>query len=351
MLLTIASFIVTIGIIVTIHEFGHFLAARLMGMRVKRFSIGFPPKMFSKKIGDTEFAISWIPLGGYVQIAGMVDESMDDEGITGAPDEFMSKPPLARIFVLSAGVLMNYITAFLMIAALTLAIGVGHVVDTTIGEVLPDMPAATAGIQAGDHITAVNGVATPTWEKVVENVSAAGDSIALTVHRETGEDLTLLVPTKKMSEGGVDRRVIGIAPKVETRPAGLGDAVGRGWTFCAGTTRAIGQFIAGLATGESSVSQLSGPLGVAKLSGESAREGSGAFLFFIAYVSVSIAFLNILPFPALDGGHIMYVIIEAITRRPIPTRVKLWIQQVGMALLLLLVLFVSYHDIVRMIAD
>lgn len=351
LLTTIVSFIVTIGIIVTLHEFGHFLAARLMGMRVKRFSIGFPPKMISKKIGQTEFAISWIPLGGYVQIAGMIDETMDDEGITGAPDEFMSKPPLARIFVLSAGVIMNYITAFLIIVGLTLAIGVGEVKDTTIGELMPNMPAAVAGVHVGDHISAINGVPTPTWEKVVDRVSAAGDTIAVTLHRATGEDVTLQIPTQKMNEGGVNRRVIGITPEVTVRAAGIGDAIGRGWGFCAGTTRAIVQFIGGLTTGASSVSQLSGPLGVAKLSGESAREGSGAFLFFIAYVSVSIAFLNILPFPALDGGHIMYVVIEAVIRRPIPTRVKLWIQQVGMALLLLLVLFVSYHDIVRMITD
>jgi len=154
-----------------------------------------------------------------------------------------------------------------------------------------------------------------------------------------------------MDEAGVSRRVIGIAPEVITRPASVVDAAGQGWGFCATTTTGIVQFIVGLATGKSSVSQLAGPLGVAKLSGESAREGSAAFLFFIAYVSVSIAFLNILPIPALDGGHVLYVIIETITRRPIPTHVKLWIQQVGMALLLLLVLFASYHDIIRIFSD
>jgi len=213
------------------------------------------------------------------------------------------------------------------------------------------MPAIAAGVQPGDQIVAVDGTPTPTWDKVIQTVSAAGDTIALSLHRISGEDMTLQVPTQKLNEGGVNRRVIGISPKVTTRPAGVGDAIGRGWDFCAGTTRAIVQFLVGLTNGQSSVSQLAGPLGVAKLSGESAREGSGAFLFFIAYVSVSIAFLNILPFPALDGGHVVYVIIEAIMHKPIPTRVKLWIQQVGMALLLLLVLFVSYHDILRMFTD
>lgn len=141
MLLTLVTFIATILFIVTIHEFGHFLAARLTGMRVRRFSIGFPPKIFSWRRGDTEYSLSWIPLGGYVQIAGMVDESMDDEGITGAPDEFMSKNPAQKVFVLSAGVIMNYLTAFLIIAVLTLVVGVGEVKGTRVGEVIADMPA------------------------------------------------------------------------------------------------------------------------------------------------------------------------------------------------------------------
>jgi regulator of sigma E protease len=351
MLFTLVTFIATILFIVTIHEFGHFIAARLMGMRVRRFSIGFPPKIFSWKRGDTEYSLSWIPLGGYVQIAGMIDESMDDEGVTGAPDEFMSKNPVQKIFVLSAGVIMNYLTAFLIIAGLTLAMGVGDVKGTRVGEVINDMPALAAGVHAGDNILAVNGAQTPTWEAVVRAITLGGDTVHLTVMRADTARMTFLIPSKLSGEGEAKRRVIGIAPEIAYRPAGMGDAVSRGWHFCAGTTAGIVAFLKGLSTGESSVSQLSGPLGVARLSGESAREGSGAFLFFIAYISVSIAFLNILPFPALDGGHVLYVVIETIIRRPIPTRIKLYIQQVGMALLILLVLFVSYHDIVRMITE
>jgi regulator of sigma E protease len=352
MLLTLLSFIVTIGIIITVHEFGHFLAARLTRMRVNRFSIGFPPKLYSKKIGETEFSIAWIPLGGFVQIAGMVDESGDGGEITGAPDEFMSKNPLQKIFVLSAGVIMNYILAFCIIAGLTAAVGVGQVDGTLVGEVISEMPAMAAGVHAGDQITAVNGVATPSWEKVVEQISQAGDSVALTLSRNAGQQLlTVKMPTTETGEKGAHHRVIGIAAKVHLRPATPLDVVRRGWGFCYSTSLGIVDFLKGIATGESSISQLAGPVGVARLSGESVREGSGAFLFFIAYVSVSIAFLNILPFPALDGGHIMYVLIEAVIRRPIPTRIKLWIQQAGMALLILLVLFVSYHDIMRIFTN
>ena len=258
MLLTLVTFIATILFIVTIHEFGHFLAARLTGMRVRRFSIGFPPKIFSWRRGDTEYSLSWIPLGGYVQIAGMVDESMDDEGITGAPDEFMSKNPAQKVFVLSAGVIMNYLTAFLIIAVLTLVVGVGEVKGTRVGEVIADMPALTSGVRAGDQIVAVNGTDTPSWEAVVKAISLAGDTIALTVERADTARLTFAIPTKMAGEGEAKRKVIGIAPEVVYRAAGPGDALDRGWRFCAGTTTGIIGFLKGLGTGESSVSAARG---------------------------------------------------------------------------------------------
>ena len=352
MLLTIVSFAVVAGVIITIHELGHFLAARLTGMRVKRFSIGFPPKLFSKKVGDTEYSISWIPLGGYVQIAGMVDESLDED-MTGAPDEFMSKNPLQKTFVLAAGVIMNYITAFLLIAGLTSVLGVGEVKSSRIGEVIPDNPAALAGLQVDDEILSVDGKPTSTWEDLVKAVSSAGDTVTLTLKRAASTAMiNVSIPTKKIDDkqGGV-RRVIGIAPSVTFRSASVGEIFTQAWQFCYRMTEDIISFIAQMIRGEGSISQLSGPLGVAKLSGDSARQGPSAFLYFIAFVSVSIGFLNILPFPALDGGHIVYVLIEAIARRRIPIKVKLVIQQAGMILLLLLVLFVSYHDIMRFIAN
>jgi regulator of sigma E protease len=345
MLLTLASFIVTVGVIITIHEVGHFLAARATRTRVKRFSIGFGPAVVSYRIGETEYRLAWIPLGGYVQIAGMIDESLDDEGITGAPDEFMSKNVFQKLFMLSAGVLMNYILAFLIVSGLTAAMGIGEVRDTMVGEVISGMPALAAGVHAGDHIIAVDGKSTENWEQLVAAIGSAGDTVSLTLNR-AGEILNLRFATQSAG-GSSHRRVIGVAPQVDVRRATVGDVFAQGGAFCYQTTLGIVDFLRGLATGESSVSQLAGPLGVAKLSGESAREGSGAFLFFIAYVSLSIGFLNILPFPALDGGHIVYALVEAVIRRPISTKVKLWMQQIGLALLIILVIFVSYHDVVR----
>lgn len=347
MLVTILSFVFVAGIIITIHEFGHFLAARLTGMRVKKFSIGFPPRIFTKKIGDTEFSLSWIPLGGFVQIAGMVDESMDEEGITGAPDEFMSKNPLQKIFVLSAGVMMNYITAIVILFFLTLAVGLPVVDRAIIGETIKEKPAQVAGLLSGDVITEIDGQPVALWEDVVRLITATKDTVQIAIDRE-GQIIRFAVPTESIDSGDSTRRVIGIAPKVEYRDAGFAEAVTGGFNFCWQTTTNLAGFIGDLVTGNGSLSQLSGPVGVAQLSGESARQGISEFMFFIAFVSVSIGFLNILPFPVLDGGHIVVVLIESIIRRPIPTRVKLAIQQVGMIALLLLIVVVSYHDILKL---
>lgn len=350
MLVTILSFVLAAGIIITIHEFGHFIAARLTGMRVKKFSIGFPPRIFAKQIGGTEFSVSWIPLGGFVQIAGMVDESLDDEGITGAPDEFMSKNLAQKTFVLSAGVLMNYVTAFIIILGLTLALGVPEADQPIIGEAVADRPAAIAGIQSGDQIVEIDGHAVTKWEDVIRNITAAQDTVALRVAR-AGETLAFMIPTVSIEEGDSSRRVIGIAPQLTFRAAGFGEAISAAGLFCWRTTANLVGFISDLVSGSGSLSQLSGPVGVARLSGESARQGFDAFLFFIAFISVSIGFLNILPFPVLDGGHIVIAVIESIIGRPISTKVKLGIQQFGMAALILLVLVVSYHDILRAVSE
>ena len=352
MLLTILSFAVVAGVIITLHEFGHFAAARLTGMRVKKFSIGFPPRMFTRKIGETEFSLSWIPLGGYVQIAGMVDESLDSEGITGAPDEFSSKNALQKTFVLSAGVLMNYLTAFLIMIGLTLVMGVPEIGKSQVGEVISGRPAEKAGILANDRIVEVDGSPVSTWEDVIRTISASKDSVHLALVRgDANQRFEVIVPTDTVNEEGQVRRVIGIGPFIEFRSAGFVESISRSAGFCYSTTLGLVGFIGDMVTGKGSITQLSGPVGVAKLSGDSARQGPGAFIFFIAFVSVSIGFLNILPLPVLDGGQITFVLIEAITRRTIPVKVKLIIQQVGIAALLLLVLVVSYNDIMRIFAN
>jgi len=228
-----------------------------------------------------------------------------------------------------------------------MAVGLPEANKAIIGETIANKPAQIVGLQTGDVITQIDGQPVESWEDVVTHITATGDTVSIVVNRD-GQLLPFAVPTEKIEAGDSTRRVIGIAPKVEYRDASLSEAVTGGFLFCYRTTANLGSFIGDLVTGNGSLSQLSGPVGVAQLSGESARQGVGEFLFFIAFVSVSIGFLNILPFPVLDGGHIVVVLIEAIIRRPIPTKVKLAIQQAGMAALLLLIIVVSYHDILKL---
>lgn len=346
MLITILAFVVVAGVVIILHEFGHFIAARLTGMRVKKFSIGFPPKAYSRMIGETEFSLSWIPLGGYVQIAGMVDESLD-ETVTGAPDEFMSKNVFQKVFVLSSGVLMNYLTALLLFTALGIFVGIGVIDGTHVGNVIEDGPAATAGILPGDEIKSVNGAAVEKWDDVVSIISTAGDTVQLSVYRsEADAVLSYTMPTE-LNPDDESRRMIGIVVGVRLERAGLFGAAGYAGRNCYGLTVMTVRFISDLLTGKGSFKQLSGPLGVAQLAGQSARQGAADFLFFIAYVSIMIGFFNLLPLPVLDGGHIVYSLIESAIRRPISSKVKITIQQIGFVLLIMLVLAVTYNDIVN----
>ncbi|MCB2198055.1 RIP metalloprotease RseP [bacterium] len=352
MLLTLVSFIVVLGVVVFVHEFGHFAAAKLSGARVEAFSIGFG-KLFGIKRGETEYRLGYIPLGGYVKISGMVDEFMDEEGgIKGEPWEFQSKSTLAKVFMISAGVIMNFILGFVIYTGITLFEGKPTTDPSAlIGSVAEDYPAMEAGVQPGDRILAVDGVEASTWlafrdlireranqETQLRWVSGVDTMSATVIPREEQ-----IVEDEQLLSVGM----IGVGPRVIYQPAGIGTAIVTGaqstWNILDLSLQSVGMLV----KGEASVSDLTGPAGIVYLSGETARAGWISFVSFIAFISISIGFLNILPFPVLDGGHLVYILIEAIIRRPVSTKVKLVLQQVGMALLLLLVLVVTYHDILR----
>ncbi len=353
MIVTLISFIIVLGVVVFVHELGHFLAAKAAGARVEVFSLGFPPKLAGIKRGETEYRIGWIPLGGYVKIAGMVDESLEgEESITGAPDEFMSKSTPAKAFIITAGVMMNLLLGFLIYSGITLIEGEPKLVETaTIGSVAEEYPAGRAGLLPGDRIIAIDETRIGNWEDLTEAVHSRPGDTLLVRWRRGADTLSALIPTRteKIFFEGASREVgmIGVGPKVEMIPAGLFRAVERGGALTYMYLKLSAQSLAMLITGRASIKELTGPVGILALSGETARQGWVSFLGFIGLISVSIGFLNILPFPVLDGGYLVYILIEAMIRKPIPARVKLVLQQVGMALLLLLVVVVTYHDIFR----
>jgi regulator of sigma E protease len=335
-------FIPVLGLLVFVHELGHFLAAKWAGIRVERFSIGFPPRMIGKKIGDTDYCISWIPLGGYVKMAGMIDESLDAK-IEGQPWEFMSKPVWKRAIVIVAGPIMNVLLAIVFFALLFNHHGLVENVSV-VGQVLPDKPAAAVGLQPQDRILAINGTPVTTWQQLVDIIHANPEKeIALEWERR-GEKMRATVTPVLDPEGKVGQ--IGIGPT--KRQPGLGESFVLAGGQCWFLTRMIGKFIGRLFTGQQSVREgLAGPVQIMKMAGQFAREGMAEVANFIAVISLQLALLNLLPIPALDGGHLVFLGLEAVLRRPVSVRARVIVQQIGMALLLALMLFVIVNDFTK----
>lgn len=349
MLTTLLSFIVVIGVVIFVHELGHFLAARSVGIRVEQFSLGYPPKMVGKTIGDTEYCLSWIPLGGYVRMSGMIDEGMQGESsLTGAPWEFSSKNPLQKLWVILAGVIMNFLLAIILYTALTAAQGIPEPADTSvIGLLVPGAPAEQAGLEIGDRILSVDGIATETWEALVTELYARPEQEITITYERAGEITEVGLKTEVMAAeiDGEQRDVgrIGISPELIYRKATASEIALSG---VLGTARLLKLTVTSF-TKIRSAKQLGGPIMIAKMAGSVARQGIAALLNFIAFISVSIGFLNLLPIPALDGGHAVIIATEGIVRRELPHRAKLAIQQVGMLLLLALIVFVVWNDATR----
>ena len=380
--------ILILGVLITIHEFGHFIAARSVGIRVERFSIGIPPrfvsltsvddgwlihiffykksdgrlkwqpvfeKMISKpgRIGSsTEFVFALIPLGGYVKMAGIIDESMDTE-INYEDDEFMSKPLWAKLWVMSAGVIMNTILAFAIFTAVGYNQGMPEVSDKPIvAELQADMPAQAAGIQPGDQIISIDGNPIKTWKDLTTTIHAQPNTdISLTVLRENVqikmEITTSFMPVPR--ETGIDTLgAIGIIPEVLYREMTLGEAFNIGWLRTVGSFGMIIMSLKMLGSGAASMSDFGGPIMIAQLAGQTAEAGWIPFLTFMALISVNLAFINILPIPGLDGGHIMIHLIEGILRRPLSMKARIMIQQIGMIFLLMLMVTVVFNDISRL---
>ena len=461
---------VALGILVTIHELGHFLAARLFKMRVDAFSLGFPPNIVDKQVGATRYRLGAVPLGGYVKIAGMVDESLDTEGLESepAPDEFRAKPVWQRMVVISAGVVFNLVLAALLYAGLAYAYGVSYTpVENIRLEVMEGSIASDIGLETGDRIVAVNGEPVERFEEVFTPGTLSADPFRLTVERggerveltgpsdlltrfsrqqraveESGEPPTRLSlfgadaqrpsvlgavePGSAADEAGLQAgdRVLAIdgrpadpwsrltaivsgsegrplvvrwarpdslaaaggvagARVVETRGAatvyeatitprasgdryllgvrddpfalgqrvdqpGLGEALASGVEQTASITGATFAFIGKLVTGRESVREnVGGPLIIAKQSKEAADRGLRSFWEFVAYLSIALAVFNVLPIPALDGGHLVFLAYEAVARREPSLKVRLVVQQVGVALILALMVFVIFNDAVR----
>ncbi|MBX9765084.1 RIP metalloprotease RseP [Patescibacteria group bacterium] len=363
--MSILIFIIMLVVLIVGHEFGHLIAAKLSGMKVPEFGIGFPPKLWGKKIGDTEYTINALPFGGFVKIVGEdANEASDD------PAAFSNRPKIAQALTLFAGPFANVILGFVFFT-LAFMFGIPTAVDDStyadrlsnerivIAEVLPGSPAQTAGIHPGDRVISIraNGTETPIEnpEIIAGLIAQAQGSVVMTVERQ-GETLSLeATPITGLIEKEPERQALGIASAlVGTLQLPFIEAVAKGFSETVEKTQAIvvgmGQLIASAVTLSADVKNIAGPVGIASLAGDAANFGFGSILSFAALISLNLAVLNLLPFPALDGGRLTFLFVETIIRRPIPSAIANTVNMIGFAILILLMLAVTANDIWKLFA-
>jgi len=335
--------VLVFGLLIAIHEAGHFLVARWAGMRVESFSIGFGPAIARFRRGETEWRIGLLPFGGYVKIAGMnpVAEEGEDRS---DPRLYGNKPAWKRLLVILAGPAMNYVLAWGLLVVLLVAGAAQLRLDTNeVGEVMPGMPAAEAGLRSGDRILAVDGAPTPDFRAVAEAVSAhEAEPLTLTVERE-GRRFEVAVTTN-------ERGQIGIRPPETVVSFGLGEALQRATTTTVVGSLAIVQGLVDLIRGEAQ-GGLMGPVGIASEVARQAERGLRWLAGITVNLSIALGFFNLLPIPALDGGRAAFLLVEMVRRRPVDARAEAWVHMIGFLLLLGLILVVTVGDVGRIAAD
>lgn len=451
MLITIIALIIVLGVLIFVHEAGHFIAAKWAGIYVHRFSLGLgsPIPWLTFQRGETEYSISWLPLGGYVKMASR-EEDVTSSALEGGhaeapvpPDRvFEAKPVWKRMVVILAGVTMNALFAWL--AFTFLAAKNGRQIDptTTVGEVIDEMvpPGGEAlrDLPVGSRITAINGRPVESWNDVTERIANSpesqlrielegGRSVTLPIHQDALEERlkaaqavqpfrpavigqvlpgrpaaranlqagdTILAigersirqwydvlevlqantgtPLTMMVAGASGRRTVEVKPEVETvegldgkprpvgrvgisvaldtrsEPLGLGEALAEGWRATVGASTQIVRTVRGLFSGRISSREVGGPIMIGQLAGESARMGLDPFVAFMALISINLAILNLLPVPVLDGGQFLFLLAEAVIRRPLPLRLRERLTAVGMLLIVLLMGLAFSNDIRRL---
>ena len=432
---SILYFLITILVLVVVHEFGHFIAAKIFGMRVETFSIGFPPRAFGIKIGETDYCISWIPFGGYVKIAGIIDESMDTKFVESKPEpwEYRSKPVWQRMIVMSGGVIMNIILAIGIFWYLNFNYGAVERPVNQIGFVTPNSIAERIGIKAEDKIISINKNKIKNWDDInlfliddfgsnatfeiqrdsqkinleatgafladiskspfgiypsnteaivssvmsgqpAENIGLKANDVIIRINENlvfneqqviehirpnAKKEITIvwkrnekiLSSTVKPNEDG--KIGIGLSSRY------TGPVVKKSFSLTASFERAFTNVFAAVNTFYTSIASLisgnisfkesfGGPVKVAQMASQTANNGLISFLAFIAFFSINLAVINFLPIPALDGGHMVVLLIEMITRKPLSFKTQMIIQKVGWYFLLALMIFVVVNDFLNL---
>ena len=347
----IFAFVIVLGVLIFFHELGHFLVARFFGVGVEKFSLGFGPKIFGKKVGITEYRVSAIPLGGYVKMVGEEPDTAVE------PDQvalsFTHKHVLKRILIVAAGPVFNVLLAVLIFYGIFQISGT-IILKPIIGSVQEATPAQAAGLKEGDDIVDINGHPVEAWDQMARIIAdSKGSQLAVTIRRDGTRQVVQLTPvlktTKNIFGEDIPRYVIGITAAGESytqklNPLGaLTESLIQTYNIIELTVVSVAKIIQGTV----STKTIGGPIMIAELAGQQAKLGATNLLFFIALISVNLAILNILPIPVLDGGHLLFFTIELIIGKPVSIRIREVSQQAGMFVLILLMIFVFYNDITR----
>ncbi len=368
--MSVIVFILVLVVLILVHEFGHFLVAKLSGMRVDEFGIGYPPRLWGKKIGETEYTVNALPFGGFVRIYG---EDETDEAVLGSAQAFSARSRIAQALTLVAGVAMNLLLAYILISV-TLALGTPRAltddeipraadVELAIADVLPGSPADEAGLMPGDIVTAITGLpetgtVNPTTpdEFIAYIEDDTGEApLTFTVDR-AGEDTTVTVtPQTGVLEDAPAQPALGVAvAPIGVLPEPLWRAPIDGavytWEITKQTAVGLVTFFANALTLDANLSQVSGPVGIAGAVGNAFDKGFASLLSISAIISINLAIINLLPVPALDGGRLLFVIIESIIRRPIKPSVAAAVNGIGFAFLILLMVVVTGSDIWKLVS-
>lgn len=343
--MSLLIFLTILGILIIVHEWGHFIAARMLGIRVEKFSIGFGKKLFSKESKGTEFIVSAIPLGGYIKLAG--DERAECKG---TKDEFFSHPVWHRAIVIAMGPIVNVVFAYLCFVFLFSVTGY-PIFDNRIGDVMPDYPAYEAGFQAGDEILTVGEKTIKRWIDLQEAVFLSeGKALDFLVKRD-GQDVAIngVVPAFEtiLIEGKEEKfPVIGLKPELKKYGLvrSLKEAGSELWSIITLTAKTLFKVVIGK---ESAKDTFAGPIRIFDVIKDATAMGFSYLVFILAVISANLAFFNLLPIPVLDGGHLLFLAVEGVRRKPLTEKVEEGFFKVGASLLICLAVFVFYNDFVQ----
>ncbi|HPD96843.1 MAG TPA: M50 family metallopeptidase [Synergistales bacterium] len=342
MVTSLLAFVLVIAICVLSHEAGHFFIARRCGVKVHEFSFGMGPSLASFKRKDTLWSLRAVPVGGFVRLAGMGEEQTDEVIPPGG--SFQEKSAWKRLAILAGGSASNIFLAVLITAILLWGHGVLDLSSTRIGEIMAGYPADKAGLVAGDRIEAVSGSIVSDWTELssaIRERSVEGPVLILFERDGEIKEIFLEIPFDPINQ----TYLLGIRPSIKKYPLGRAftGSIGYIWNFSLDIVRGILQWV----TGRGQV-DVTGPVGIASMAGQAAREGLWTFLAFLSMINLHLGILNLLPFPALDGGRILIIGGEIVTGRKLPEKWENLVHLAGFALLILLLLFVTWKDLIRL---